>query len=102
MPRSAGARKPPALLAVDDRNARRLYEMLSGWRVYHFHDTSAGARVKQMGDIHQNDALLEDTDNLAAYLDLLRERHPGHYQTIVTNGRAVFRQFCPALAFAQA
>jgi len=36
-----------------------------------------------MGDIHQNDALLEDVGNLAAYLYLLRERHPGHYQTIV-------------------
>ena len=86
MPRSAGAPSPESRLprwAVDDRNARRLYEMLSGWRVYHFHDTSAGARVKQMGDIHQNDALLEDAGNLAAYLYLLRERHPGHYQTIV-------------------
>jgi len=55
---------------------RQLYQVLSAWRVYHFHDTSAGARVKQMGDIHQNEALLEDDGNLAAYLYLMREKHP--------------------------
>ena len=85
-PRSDNALSPESHLpswATHDHNALRLCEMMSNWRVYHFHDTRAGARVRQMGDIHQNDVLLEDAGNLAAYLYLLRERHPGHYQTIV-------------------
>ena len=82
---------------------RQLYQVLSAWRVYHFHDTSAGARVKQMGDIHQNEALLEDDGNLPAYLYLMREKHPGHYLTIVehTDGCAVLQRFCPAPASTQ-
>jgi len=85
-PISAGELSPESRLprwAEADRWVRRLYQVLSAWRVYHFHDTSAGARVKQMGDIHQNEALLEDAGNLAAHLYLLREKHPGHYRTIV-------------------
>jgi predicted ATPase len=86
LPLSASAPSPESHLpswAAADRSARRLYEVLRAWRVYHFHDTSAGARVKQMGNINQNDGLLEDAGNLAAYLYLLREKYPGHYRTIV-------------------
>jgi len=85
-PRSDDALSPESHLphwVKHDHNALRLYKIMSGWRIYYFHDTSAGARVRQIGDIHQNDALLEDAGNLAAYLYLLREKHPGHYQTIV-------------------
>lgn len=46
---------------------------LNSWRLYHFHDTSASARVKQTGDIHDNLFLRPDASNLAAYLYLLRE-----------------------------
>jgi predicted ATPase len=60
-----------------------VYDALQSWQLYHFHDTSETARVKQMGDIYENRRLLPDAGNLAAYLYLLREKFPAHYQTIV-------------------
>lgn len=60
-----------------------VYNALNSWQVYHFHDTSESARVKQLGDLCQNERLLPDAGNLAAYLYLLREKHPEHYRNIV-------------------
>jgi len=58
-------------------------EALKSWQVYHFHDTSEAAKVKQMGDIHDNLFLRPDASNLAAYLYLLRETEPAYYRNIV-------------------
>ncbi len=48
---------------------------LQGWKVYHFHDTSPSARVKQIGDVDDNIALRSDAGNLAAFLYRLQEAH---------------------------
>jgi len=64
-------------------------DALSSWQVYHFHDTSDSARVKQMGEIHDNLYLRPDASNLAAYLYLLREQHTPHYRNIVETIRLV-------------
>ncbi len=56
---------------------------LRSWQLYHFHDTSESARVKQTGDIHDNLFLRPDASNLAAYLYLLRETEPEYYANIV-------------------
>ena len=56
---------------------------MKSWHVYHFHDTSATAKIKFPGDIEDNVELRDDASNLAAFLYLLRERHPAHYQKIV-------------------
>ena len=53
------------------------------WRVYHFHDTSESARVKQIHRINDNDYLREDGANLAAFLFRLQKNHPAHYKRIV-------------------
>lgn len=53
------------------------------WRVYHFHDTSDSARVKQIHRINDNDYLREDGANLAAFLFRLQKHHLGHYKRIV-------------------
>jgi predicted ATPase len=62
---------------------------MMSWEVYHFHDTSEGARVKQLVGINQNASLLADGGNLAAYLYFLREVHPESYQRIVETIRMV-------------
>lgn len=59
------------------------------WKVYHFHDTSASARVKQTGDIDDNVALRPDAGNLAAFLYRLQETEPGHFGNIVDTVRLV-------------
>lgn len=59
------------------------------WRVYHFHDTSSSAKVKQTADLHDNEFLREDAGNLAAFLYRLRETEPDTYANIVDTIRLV-------------
>ncbi|MCU0499353.1 MAG: AAA family ATPase [Anaerolineae bacterium] len=78
------------------RIADHVLKALKGWQVYHFHDTSATAAVKRLGDLHDNRFLRPDASNLAAYLYFLRERHHAYYTNIVDTIRLVapfFRDF---------
>lgn len=63
--------------------AASFLEALSTCYLYHFHDTSDSAKVKQMGDIHDNLFLRPDASNLAAYLYMLKNTAPGYYRNIV-------------------
>lgn len=56
---------------------------MKSWRLYHFHDTSDSAAVKQQHGINDNRYLRPDARNLAAFLFLLKEEYPSHYQRIV-------------------
>lgn len=56
---------------------------MKSWRVYHFHDTSDTALVKQLHGINDNAYLRPDARNLAAFLYLLKDQHPTHYTRIV-------------------
>jgi predicted ATPase len=67
----------------DSKVARHILRALQSWQVYHFHDTSDSAKVKQTGDLHDNLFLRPDASNLAAYLFLLQETAPDAYRNIV-------------------
>ncbi len=56
---------------------------MKSWRVYHFHDTSESALVKQRHGINDNLYLRPDARNLAAFLYFLKDQHPSHYQRII-------------------
>jgi predicted ATPase len=58
-------------------------KVMKSWRIYHFHDTSESAVVKQRQAINDNIYLRSDAQNLAAYLFLLKEQYQTHYQRIV-------------------
>ncbi len=62
---------------------------MRNWRVYHFHDTSDSARVKQIHGINDNNYLREDAANLGAFIYRLQQHHPSHYQRIVKTIRLV-------------
>jgi predicted ATPase len=62
---------------------------MRSWRVYHFHDTSGTALVKQLHNVGDNLFLRDDASNLAAFLLLLRTVHPEHYGRIVKTVRLV-------------
>lgn len=62
---------------------------MRSWKIYHFHDTSPEAKVKQACELHDNRVLKGDASNLAAFLYLLRAQHPAHYQNIVDAVRMV-------------
>jgi len=81
---------PESLLpewAERDPVALHVLKAMKSWQLYHFHDTSDSAKVKQMGDIHDNLFLRPDASNLAAYLYLLRETAPDSYRNIVETVR---------------
>lgn len=67
--------------------SRYVFEALKSWRVYHFHDTSDAARVKQPHASNDNLRLKPDAANLAAYLAMLHQEEPGAYRRIVENIR---------------
>lgn len=54
------------------------------WRVYHFHDTGAQARVKQEHNIVNSASLMGDAGNLAAYLLRLKTNYPKSYNKIIS------------------
>lgn len=62
--------------------ARYVRRDLESYRIYHFHDTSDGAGVKQPGPVDDNRSLRADASNLAAFLYYLSQTHPDHYRNI--------------------
>jgi predicted ATPase len=63
--------------------AQFVVDVLRGCRVFHFHDTSLNAPVKQRGSTADNLSLHNDAGNLAAFLLRLQEDQPDHYQNIL-------------------
>jgi len=55
----------------------------SGFRVYHFHDTSDSSGMRRNASMHDNRWLREGGENLAAYLLMLRDTASAHYARIV-------------------
>lgn len=58
------------------------YSAISGWKTYHFHDTSDTAGVKRQGAVHDNEYLRMDASNLAAFLLRLKNESPTVYDQI--------------------
>jgi predicted ATPase len=75
--------------AQSERIPRYVLEAMRGWRVYHFHDTSSAAKVKQLGEVGDNAILRHDASNLAAFLLSLQRGHEAHYRQIVETIRLV-------------
>ena len=63
------------------------------WRVYHFHDTSDTALVKQIHGINDNIEFATDARNLAAFLYRLKETNEKSYAQIVRAVRLVAPYF---------
>ena len=92
-PMTFGSSHPESQLArhrdagtANPATARFLQEIvhpLNRLRVYHFHDTSDSAKVKQKHAVNDTLRLKEDGANLAAWLRMLREKHIASYRTIV-------------------
>lgn len=59
--------------------AFHILKAMATWRVYHFHDTSSSAKVKQDGHINDNRSLRRDASNLSAFLYLLQEKYNEHF-----------------------
>ena len=88
--RSLGAGHTEARLPeARDSFAEYIRPAIASWRVYHFHDTSAAAPVRQAHAVRDNLRLKPDAGNLAAFVRRLREHHPAEYERIVATIRLV-------------
>ncbi|HWO19953.1 MAG TPA: AAA family ATPase [Kofleriaceae bacterium] len=68
-----GAGHTESKLRAEAGIAQSVIESIESWRVFHFHDTSESAPVKQKHEINDNVTLRSDAANLAAFLYRLRE-----------------------------
>lgn len=64
---------------------------LESYKIYHFHDTSSSASVKQTADIDDNRILRPDAANLAAFLYRLQKSDPSYFANIA----GTIRQIAP-------
>ena len=59
-----------------------VFNTVSSWIVYHFHDTSSTAGVRRQGPINDNESLRPNAENLAAFLYRIRETNAWSYEKI--------------------
>jgi predicted ATPase len=92
---SLGAGHQEALIgdkaSEDDPTAKTLRHLLNHCRVFHFHDTSPAARVRQYCYVGDDRWLMPDATNLAAILYRLKSHNETTYRRIV----ATIRQVAP-------
>lgn len=79
--------------SMADTLTPKMQVIMRRWRVYHFHDTSESAKVKQIHRINDNDYLREDGANLAAFMFRVQKNHPSHYKRIIRTIRMVAPYF---------
>ena len=59
-----------------------VYESVSSWTVYHFHDTSSLAPMRRDQSLRDWERLRHDASNIAPFLCNLKEGKPGSYELI--------------------
>jgi len=62
---------------------KHIIKYINDWKVYHFHDTSSTAKVKQTCNISDCEILSPDGANLSAFLYCVKEHNPKSYKQIV-------------------
>ena len=73
----------------DHKYVQYIKPAIESWRVYHFHDTSDTALVKQIHSATDNLRLKTEAANLAAFLLRLKAKNPQNYEQIVKTIRLV-------------
>ena len=76
-----------------DQTAMTFRYLLNKCQVYHFHDTSPSAKIRQACYIHDDRWLMADAGNLAAMLYAYRQRNEIVYKRIVSTIRKIMPDF---------
>jgi predicted ATPase len=76
------SRKNDSGLTTTKGPSHYVFEALSSWVVYHFHDTSLVSGVRRQGPINDNISLRWNAENLAAFLHRLQSTHLSSYEKI--------------------
>ena len=69
--------------------AEHVYNAISSWTVYHFHDTSETAAMRRLCSMRDYERLRPDAGNLAAFLNFLREDDKKTFKLIVDTVKLV-------------
>jgi predicted ATPase len=64
-------------------------QFVQKWRVFHLNDTSTSSPLRRTGRVDDNRYLRSDASNLAAFLYLLKQKHPDSYALICRTVRQV-------------
>lgn len=67
-----------------NQTVRYTKDLLSNIRVFHFHDTSKTAYIRQARPLESNSELMSDGGNLAPFLYRLSENQPKYYDRIIS------------------
>jgi predicted ATPase len=59
-----------------------VFQAVSSWVVYHFHDTSLAAGVRRQGAVNDNEVFRSNAENLAAFLYRIQHTNPENYSKI--------------------
>ena len=76
-----------------EQTAKAFRRILNDCRVYHFHDTSPSARLRQSCYINDNRWLMPDAGNLAALLYSYRLKEEVAYRRIISTIRKIMPDF---------
>jgi len=88
-----GETKIGELATQGNSTAKAFRRILNDCRVYHFHDTSPSARIRQFSYINDNRWLMPDAGNLPAMLYAYNQQYPMVYERIVSTIRKVLPEF---------
>lgn len=85
----SGLKRAREKAADDKAPAALIHDALSGWMVYHFHDTSALAPMRREQSARDRDRLRDDASNIAAFLLHLKQKYPEYYALIRDSVRLI-------------
>jgi predicted ATPase len=73
----------------DSQYSRPVYDAITSWKIYHFHDTSSTAAMRHAEIIEDNKALRYDASNIGPYLLRLKNEKMASYDEILNACRLV-------------
>jgi predicted ATPase len=68
---------------LDSDYSRPVYEAISSWQIYHFHDTSSNAGMRHYEIIQDDKILRKNASNIAPFLMKLKNKYEVEYQNIL-------------------
>jgi predicted ATPase len=79
--------------SADSEYCKLVYEAISSWQIYHFHDTGPTAGMRHYEIIQDNRFLRSDASNIAPYLLRLKKNDADAYHEILCSVRLVIPFF---------
>jgi predicted ATPase len=75
--------------SADSKYSQPVYDAISSWQIYHFHDTGPTAAMRHYEIVQDNKVLRFDASNIAPYLLRLKRKNHEAYREILNSVRLV-------------